>query len=110
MKKFTVTKNMFLNANQSELFQPAELKRFARDWIDQNPNLFSSLKTAYQQTNVKRAYAGPTRVIERQNVGSDAVTKEEIRRVVQRNILDEYNHPQIVEAVATYLHDHFSRS
>jgi hypothetical protein len=34
-------------------------------------------------------------------------SKDEIHNVVQRNILDEYNHPQIVEAVSDYLYRHF---
>lgn len=101
MKK-KLDKTVFLEATQENVFKPAELRRFARDWIEQNPQLFSSLKTAYTRL---------PRPIERRGVvGEDVVTIDEIRRVVQKNILDEYDHPQIVEAVTEYLYDHFMRS
>lgn len=34
-------------------------------------------------------------------------SKDDIHSVVQRNILAEYDHPQIVEAVSDYLYKHF---
>jgi hypothetical protein len=42
-----------------------------------------------------------------ENPNSSLPTKDEIRLLVKRHILPEYDQPQIIEAVSEYLYDHF---
>ena len=58
------------------------------------------------QSYIDLSHNGP----ERGNVAKESnlsFSKDDIHSVVQRNILDEYNQPQIVEAVSDYLYRHF---
>ncbi len=93
--------NSFLSSGLPPVLSSDELNRFVRDWLDQNPQVFSGLKTTYA---TQRSQA---KAIERHDASRESITKDEILRVVQKSILDEYNHPQIIEAVAEYLHQHF---
>lgn len=79
----------------SSLSRPQDLQKLAADFVEENRPLFSNI---FGEAN--------TRVQSGEAPGA-SFTKDDIRRVVQRNILAEYDHPQIIEAVSDYLYHHF---
>lgn len=66
-----------------------ELKQFASDLVRRHTDYFPS--DAAFPVDPTQAESAPDRV--------------SIRRVVERNILPEYDHPRIIEAVTDYLYD-----